>query len=104
MKPAWQTSEFWVALATNIVGVIALMGYLSQDQANAIVDAVSRVSGALLSLATTFGWIRARIMLRREVVAALAQVIAIGNPADEEASVRTARMEGLQKAIQDAGV
>lgn len=102
MKPAWQTAEFWVALATNIVGVIALMGYLTQDQASAIVDAVSRISGALLSLASTFGWIRARIMLRREIVAAMVQVSVAGEQADTGA--RAARMDSLVAALERAGV
>ena len=72
MTPAWKTSEFWMAMITNIVGIVALLGYVTSDQATALVDGLSRVVGAVLMILTSFGYIKARTALRTAIAEALA--------------------------------
>lgn len=64
MQPAWKTVEFWAVFITNVVGVIALFGGVTSDQASDLINGLTQISGALLMLGTSFGFVKARIEMR----------------------------------------
>ena len=72
MIPAWQTTEFWVTFITNIVGMVTLLGYVTPENAETITAALIQIAGAVLMLATSFGFIKGRTALRQAVIAAIA--------------------------------
>ena len=42
-KPGWQTSEFWLTLAAQVIPVLVLLGVLTPDQSSGVNDAVANV-------------------------------------------------------------
>ena len=71
MQPAWKTTEFWATLVSNIVGIIALLGYVSSDQATALTEASIQIAGAVLMIATSFGFVKERSAVRKTVIQAV---------------------------------
>lgn len=108
MRPAWQTTEFWVMLITNIVGVMALTGRVAPDQADALIKGLSAIAGALLMLGTSFGFIKARISMRISMLNVLAQTNCVSQTLESDAhaaaSVRDVQLSSLLGAIREAGV
>lgn len=43
MKPGYQTSEFWLTLAAQIIPLLVLLGVLTPEQAPGVSDALSNV-------------------------------------------------------------
>lgn len=56
LKPGWQTSEFWLAVAANILGAIAASGALIEN------SPLSQAVGLGVNLLATLGytWSRAK--------------------------------------------
>jgi hypothetical protein len=73
MKPAWQTIEFWVTIITNLVGLLALTGYITPEQSGELTKSLTAIAGALLSLGVSFGFIKARMQLRVAMMNVLIQ-------------------------------
>ena len=71
MKPTWQTPEFWATLVSNIVGIIALLGYVTPEQSTALTTGISQIAGLLLMIATSFGFIKGQITMRTALARAV---------------------------------
>jgi hypothetical protein len=47
MKPGVKTSEFWVALAVSVVGVLLALGVLTPDQAEVVEGELTRTINSI---------------------------------------------------------
>jgi len=110
MNAAWKTAEFWTALVTNIVGVVVLFGGVTGDQASDLTTASTQIVGALLMIATSFGFIKARVALRSSI--ATAAIYSASNqvtrsvPESDGGPVVTTSSSSVdvKKVLRDAGV
>ena len=67
IKPGWQTSEFWMTIASSILGMLALFGVVSQEEVDSIVAIVQSLVTALIGLALAIAPIITYIKSRAEV-------------------------------------
>lgn len=104
MKPAMQTAEFWTTLATNVVGLVVLFGGITTEQSTEVVSAVTQIVGAVLMLATSFGFIKSRAALRSEL--GTAAIYAAYQSSVSMASVGTdgGTRPSIKQLLKDAGV
>lgn len=65
-KPGAKTTEFYLALLNNIVGVLVLLGYLTPKQADDFVQAVIAVMGGVLVIISTGVYIWGRVQIKRQ--------------------------------------
>ena len=65
MKKSWQTSEFWVTLITNVVGVAVLCGAINAETGQELGNALKSIAGAIISIATTLGYIKSRTEVKK---------------------------------------
>lgn len=65
MKQGYKTTEFWVALATNIVGLAVLSGWIGPEQSEPTLQAVEQIVGALMALGSTYGYSASRGQAKR---------------------------------------
>jgi hypothetical protein len=56
MKPGYQTTEFWVSIATGVTGLAVTLGYLTSEQSTPIIKAVEQISGGVIMLGSVFGY------------------------------------------------
>ena len=49
IKSGWRTTEFWVAIATAIFGLLTTLGIFTADQASDLVISVGQFSGAIIA-------------------------------------------------------
>lgn len=99
MTNAIKTAEFWTALVANIVGLVVLFGGVTQDQGTELTKQLQIMAGAIMSVLSTLGYVRARTDLKSEVVSAVAMQQANAAPL-------TAQDAGnkLIETLKDAGV
>lgn len=67
IKPGWQTSEFWMTVTSSIVGMLALFGVVTKEEADSIVVLVQSLVTALIGLALAVAPIVAYIKSRAEI-------------------------------------
>ncbi len=67
LKSGFLTSEFWMALASGVTGVLVMLGYLNPEQADAFVEAIVAVVGGLITVAATVTYIIGRVQLKRQL-------------------------------------
>ena len=68
IKTGVLTSEFWLALATTVTGVLVTLGYLSPEQSDEFVRAVVAVMGGLVTITSTIAYLYGRVALKREQI------------------------------------
>ena len=56
MKPGHKTTEFWVTIFIQIVGLVAALGYLTPEQSSTIVEAITQLGGIVAMVAAQFGY------------------------------------------------
>ena len=56
MKTGYKTTEFWVTVLIQIVGLIAALGYLTPEQSSTLVQAVTQIGGVAAMVAGQFGY------------------------------------------------
>ena len=56
MKTGYKTTEFWVTVLIQIVGLIAALGYLTPEQSSALVQAVAQIGGVAAMVVGQFGY------------------------------------------------
>lgn len=56
MKPGIKTSEFWVALVAQVVGILALIGVFTPEQADTLQQALTALAGAIMQALSAFGY------------------------------------------------
>ena len=67
IKPGWQTSEFWMTIASSILGMLTLFGLTTKEEADSIVAIVQSLVTALIGLALAVAPIIAYIKSRADV-------------------------------------
>jgi len=53
LKSGWKTTEFWVAIATAVFGLLTTTGVFTPEQASDLTVAVGKFSGAIITAVTT---------------------------------------------------
>jgi len=56
VKPGWKTTEFWVALIPKVIGILAVTGALTPDQADALTSGLIEIAGIAAVVASSFGY------------------------------------------------
>ena len=69
VKPGWQTSEFYVTILGNIVGIVALF---KPTVANQVVSYIPQLAGILVIVATSVSYIISRNNVKATAVTAAA--------------------------------
>lgn len=71
MKVGWKTSEFWVTLAAQIIGILVLFGVIGTDQSGSmneqaalIANSVEKIVGAIITILSTLGYNNARAKVK----------------------------------------
>lgn len=55
-KPGIRTTEFWLALAGQAVGMLVLFGVFSPEQATEMQSAMSQLAGAIVTGGSALGY------------------------------------------------
>ena len=55
-KPGYKTTEFWVSVITGVTGLLVVTGTLNLEQSTAIGEAAQSISGAVIAVASAFGY------------------------------------------------
>lgn len=63
-KPNYKTSEFWIALITNVIGMLVMTGVISTEESQKITSNLQPVIGGIISIASTLGYIFARVQIK----------------------------------------
>lgn len=66
LKPGWQTTEFWVTLVVQLVGLFAALGYVTPDQSSALSQAAVQIGGAVSMVAAAFGYSLSRGIAKKK--------------------------------------
>ena len=56
MKTGYKTTEFWVTVLIQIIGLIAALGYLTPEQSSTLVQAVTQIGGVAAMVLGQFGY------------------------------------------------
>jgi len=56
MKPGHKTTEFWVTIFIQVVGLVAALGYLTPEQSSTIIEAITQLGGIVAMVAAQFGY------------------------------------------------
>ena len=87
-KPAWKTTEFWVMVATQLIGILTLAGVFTAKESEALSSGIQAIVGAVITIASAFGY----TWNRTEIKKARGALIA----ASHAANLHTAAAAGLQ--------
>jgi len=60
MKAGYKTTEFWVTVFIQIIGLVAALGYLTPEQSNTLVQAGTQIGGVVAMVAGQFGYALSR--------------------------------------------
>jgi hypothetical protein len=56
MKPGVKTTEFWVTIGCQIIGILATTGMLDPDQSGVLTDAIIKLGGLVAVVGSAFGY------------------------------------------------
>ena len=56
LKPGYKTTEFWVTVFIQAVGLITALGYLTPEQADTLSQALTQLGGIVVMVAGQFGY------------------------------------------------
>lgn len=66
MKTGLLSTEFWVSLATAVIGALLALGYVPQNFPEAeVLLAVERIAGAIILIVTAMSYTKARTELKK---------------------------------------
>ena len=71
MNKAWQTTEFWVTLITNGIGVAVLCGAINATEGEELGNALKAIAGGVITIATSLGYIKHRTNLKMAKISAV---------------------------------
>lgn len=84
MKPGWQTSEFWMTIAANVVAILAALGVIGPHDRpgveGALQQAIIAIAGFAAAAATLWRYISGRVALKSEEVRAQVKVLTESTP------------------------
>lgn len=63
MKPGYKTTEFWIALGGNVIGLLALSGVFAPGDVEAINANFAQIVGGVVAMITnaTYIWSRTKV-------------------------------------------
>jgi hypothetical protein len=64
-KPGWKTTEWWSAVAGELIGLAALFGVFTPEQATDLIGASGQIAGAVIMAISTGGYAISRGMSKR---------------------------------------
>jgi len=50
MKKGWKTTEFWMALSAQVLGILILTGVVTPDQGQVLGDASGQIIGGVMAV------------------------------------------------------
>lgn len=56
VKAGYKSTEFWVAIAGKVIGILAITGVISPEQADPLTQAVVQLGGVAAVIASVFGY------------------------------------------------
>lgn len=89
-KPGVKTSEFWIMLVNQIVGVLVMLGYLTPQQAGELNEAVVSVVGGMIIIISFAIYLWGRVQVKSKGIQTIS----------DKADVLTAN-QGLEFATED---
>ena len=60
MKPGYQTTEFWITLVAQVVGVLQVLGVVSSEHATTINQGMGQIIGGLVMVLPALAYIYSR--------------------------------------------
>jgi hypothetical protein len=66
IRPGYKTTEFWVTISMQVVGLVAALGYLTPDQSSALTQAATQIGGVVSMVAIAFGYNLSRGMAKKQ--------------------------------------
>lgn len=67
IKPSWKTTEFWTSLIVSLVGVVASLGFVTPDQADALTEAIVKIGGIAATALAQFGYAVSRGLSKKSI-------------------------------------
>ena len=77
MKPGYQTSEFYMTIASIVIGVLVSAGVVDPIKANVLVSAVTTLIGGIITLVPVVVYIINRTWLKSKVAIVQPTVVPI---------------------------
>lgn len=71
VRPAAATPEFWIALVPQVLGVLVVLGIIGADKATELTSAMTTLSGGVIALLGTVGFLASRGDEKKVVVQTL---------------------------------
>lgn len=65
-KPGYKTTEFWVTVAIQLVGLAGIFGYITPEQQNVLTDAAIQQGSIVSMVAAAFGYSLSRGIAKRK--------------------------------------
>jgi hypothetical protein len=56
VKSGWKTTEFWRGIVIEVIGLLAVLGVFTPDQADVTTQAATQLSGLVAMVASVFGY------------------------------------------------
>jgi hypothetical protein len=68
VKPGWQTTEFWVTIFIQAIGIAALVypGFITPERSSVLMDAVMQLGAIVSMVAAAFGYSLSRGMAKKK--------------------------------------
>lgn len=60
IKPGWQTTEFWITIATTLIAILCATGVVSPKDASKYTDLGIQVAGVIAMVVAQFGYAQVR--------------------------------------------
>lgn len=67
IKSGMKTTEFWVALASSVFGILVTTGVFTPDQATDMTNSVQQFSGAIITAVTAASYGISRGLAKKDV-------------------------------------
>ena len=85
-----KTSSFWISAVSSVVGLLVLSGVMTSEEGDSLSKAIQAAAGAVVSIATTLGYIITRLQLKQSVVDATTAIVGNAQPPVPTAQVMSA--------------
>jgi len=70
VKPGYKTTEFWLALFAQLLGLLVLIGKLTPEQQSALMAAAEKLAAAIVMGASAFGYTLSRGIAKKNAAEA----------------------------------
>lgn len=63
-KPGYKTSEFWIMVVNQVVGILVMLGYISPSEADELGNAIVSVIGGMLVIISFALYLWGRVQVK----------------------------------------